>query len=1060
MIFSNLLKPKWQHRNPEVRQLEVENLDDPNILHQVALNDVVVSVRQTAVRKITEMDVLNEISQQDIDESVQELAKQRLKQLICCRQKEFCPPLETRLNWIKKTNDTELLIYVVENAPEVDLRLLVINKINREGLLGDIAVNDLSSEVRLAAVTRLTQKSTLERVVKAARNRDKKVSKIAKEKLDAVIEELERPARILAEGKAICAKLEALERRLQSEKYQQSLQLIDGSNPLKTDETEFQHLQERWQAIDADDAEFKINFNKLQSAITTLFDNHQHTLLTLQKREKARVPLRAAKEELCDKAEALLIELKNYQYGKDTTALEQRFEALKQQWAKAKPLDVETEEKNWQERFTRLSQSVQKRHQRLQEYHRTTIQLRNICEQGDRLVNNKMVKAEQVKNLQAKWAKISQSEEALLIFTELNKRFDDIIQVLQSILQQQKKQCNEKNLELEKVLADLETAVEDGELKIALPLEKQVRQLTNEINNLSVSKTKFAENRLRDCGIKIGKLRSWQDWSGEQGRESLCQQVEELLTKEVQPTELLSVTKKAQEAWKQLGSSGYSAELWKRFDKTCQTIYQKYREHLCLEMEQLSENLPEVAANLVRKAQTDWKQLGAQGNSQELWERFNNICQTVYEPCKIYFDEKANERQQNLLKRQELCKKLEEFIANINWEAANWKEIHRFYNNMENDWRVIGVTNRKDKKIVQNRFTISIDLIKSNLKTEQQRNCHERLLLLYQVENLANSLTELTNKYTGDDNGIIKEKTGISINEVKKLQEQWKKFTIVPGNNRAEHEFWEIFRKSCDKIFNYRKQQQELTKKQLQNHLESRIALCERVEALVNDEENIPTIPYQLKKLQEEWQQIREEYQGKIDTHKNARDAIEDRFRKSGQYILAHYHSYLVLERRKQLDLLKQKVGFCVELEQAPNGNPEKFDAIQNSWNELPKLNDTELESKIEQRFLTVCSAIKNAENIGNEDNVIIKETLCIRLEILAGIDSPPEANGARLAYQVERLSAAIKGNSTDMVPDPKLEVEEIEWNWYSIGAVPSDKTQLLEQRFHRATAAFYAKIT
>ncbi|MDM8569033.1 DUF349 domain-containing protein, partial [Thiotrichales bacterium HSG1] len=525
---------------------------------------------------------------------------------------------------------------------------------------------------------------------------------------------------------------------------------------------------------------------------------------------------------------------------------------------------------------------------------------------------------------------------------------------------------------------------------------------------------------------------------------------------------LLRLVRKAQAEWKQLGSSGYSSELWKRFDKACQTIYQRYREHLCTEMENLSENLPELeaAANLVRKSQTDWKQLKGQGNSQELWERFNAACQTAYEPCKAYFDKKADERQQNLLTRQKICEQLESFIANTDWEEPNWREVRRFYNNQENDWRAIGVTNRKDKKIVQQRFADSIELIKSHLQVECQRNCRERLLLLYKVEDIARELTDSISEHTDDEKsvGIIKEKTDTSISKVKRLQEQWKQATVVPGTHRVEREFWEVFRGACDTIFNHRKQQHEITKKQRQEHLAARVVLCEKVEVLVNDDANVQTIPTQLKKLQEEWQQLREEYFDKTDISKNFKDAMEDRFKKSTRYVLGHYQSYLALEQRKQLDLLKQKVSFCVELEREPN--QEKVETIQSSWDKLAKLDKAEMESKVEQRFQAVCEAIKTGKNVGVEENVVIKEDLCVRMEILAEIESPADAHGDRLAYQVKRLSAAMKGTTTEVISKPQLEAEEIEWNWCSIGAVPSKKTQSLEQRFNRATTAFYARIT
>ncbi|EDN72902.1 hypothetical protein BGS_1247 [Beggiatoa sp. SS] len=84
------------------------------------------------------------------------------------------------------------------------------------------------------------------------------------------------------------------------------------------------------------------------------------------------------------------------------------------------------------------------------------------------------------------------------------------------------------------------------------------------------------------------------------------------------------------------------------------------------------------------------------------------------------------------------------------------------------------------------------------------------------------------------------------------------------------------------------------------------------------------------------------------------------------------------------------------------------------------------------------------------------KETLCIRIEILLGIDSPPEADQARLAYQVSRLSAAMGGEERKIV-DKQTEVEEIERNWY-LSAAPSDQTARLEKRFRQICEMFYSQ--
>ena len=71
-------------------------------------------------------------------------------------------------------------------------------------------------------------------------------------------------------------------------------------------------------------------------------------------------------------------------------------------------------------------------------------------------------------------------------------------------------------------------------------------------------------------------------------------------------------------------------------------------------------------------------------------------------------------------------------------------------------------------------------------------------------------------------------------------------------------------------------------------------------------------------------------------------------------------------------------------------------------------------------------------------------------MEILAGVESPPEAAGERLAYQVDRLSAAMSRGLKEQSIEPQAEAEEIEQRWY-LTAAPSEQTQELEQRFQKA---------
>ena len=79
------------------------------------------------------------------------------------------------------------------------------------------------------------------------------------------------------------------------------------------------------------------------------------------------------------------------------------------------------------------------------------------------------------------------------------------------------------------------------------------------------------------------------------------------------------------------------------------------------------------------------------------------------------------------------------------------------------------------------------------------------------------------------------------------------------------------------------------------------------------------------------------------------------------------------------------------------------------------------------------------------------RQELCIRMEILAGIDSPEEYAEARMAYQVNRLSEAMGGGETR----PPDRWEDLTRAWCLAGPPPSEIAEALEARFQRASSAY-----
>ncbi|MDY6868804.1 MAG: hypothetical protein SVT56_13055, partial [Chloroflexota bacterium] len=210
----------------------------------------------------------------------------------------------------------------------------------------------------------------------------------------------------------------------------------------------------------------------------------------------------------------------------------------------------------------------------------------------------------------------------------------------------------------------------------------------------------------------------------------------------------------------------------------------------------------------------------------------------------------------------------------------------------------------------------------------------------------------------------------------------------------------------------------------------------------------VKTAPEHIKKYQSAWQTI-----GPIP--KKAVDAIEKRFVSACKQVEKHYQNALLTEERQQLEQLKYKAELCQQLERA-GLNQEEVEKLHHQWQQLPPLIDSQLETTISKRFQHASSAaLARTSPPADETALKLKETLCIRMEILAGIDSPPEAIEARMAYQVARLSEAMS-NGEKKFKNKRLEAQEIEQQWYlTAGNVEQSN---LEARFQKACSAFYAQ--
>lgn len=1000
MIFTKLIKPKWQSTDPETRKTALKETDDPSIINEMAQHDESSTVRRAAIYKINDLDLLDTIVQQDADSGVREVALQRFKQLLA-GQKENTTLLAARLEWVDRITSAELLEYVAKHGQEFEIRLAATQQINNQEILADIAINDPSNKVRLIAVENLTQQAQLEHVFKNTRNRDKTVNRIAHDKLNALIEANERPLKIRQECETLCFRLEKFGRG-------------DRSNKIwEQEQAEYKHVHNRWQAIEQAEieADLQTRFVTAQQAFTTALEQFQTTTRLQQQAVTERL---AQRKIYCQQLTVLLNELDEHQLAQHFPSLEvaadlqQRISSLKNQWNNLGRDSESDEEQQYLTEFEQNSEVVQKRYQQIQANDTALTQLEKINQEIQALLRGReVIKSGHIAHMTEQWQKQPAHSSTIPLFVTLNQQINDSIAALQQKFEAQKQQNEQTTQLLKQQLQEMEIALNDGQLQTAIALEQQVIDKLKHNRQLPVGQRKSLEERLQVCSIKIKELRDWQDWGILLRRKSLCHLVESLLT--VEALNASTSSEETDERLKNIDSAEYEAV------------------ELSLKNELLLPDLEDLedVARFVQNAQVAWKDLGAAGYSHQLWERFNTACNHAYQPCQLYFEAKAQERAQNLAKKQKICEKLETFFNETNWDDDSiWKSVNRFTSKMHKDWYAVGVTNKRDKKAVQKRFDSIFEQIDEKVNAEKERNGAERNALI-EAAKVAASLDDLD----------------LAIQQAKDLQKQW--HVTVPDKRSVEQRSWKEFRQICDSIFERRAQLQVDQEQALQDNFTQRALLCDQVKTLLKfTGEQVKTIPNQLKELQIQWQQmpaIPNRYEQKSKT-------LEKQFATAIKNVESNYPKQLAILENEQLILLGQKASVCVEMEQ----QPDQLESIRARWTTMPKLVDEQLETKMQQRFETACAGQTS------RDPALVKrkEILCIRMEILAGIESPPEQRNARMEYQVMRLSDAMTGSGEKNL-NKQEDIHEIQLEWYLTGVL-ADHINELEQRFSKARDAFY----
>ena len=433
-----------------------------------------------------------------------------------------------------------------------------------------------------------------------------------------------------------------------------------------------------------------------------------------------------------------------------------------------------------------------------------------------------------------------------------------------------------------------------------------------------------------------------------------------------------------------------------------------------------SQDNPEALASKIRRLQDQWKSLSKDSQDQQLWEVFHKLAEQAYQPCKVYYDQKSEIRRSNIEKRRTLVSQLNDYITAQPWEgngaeSIDWKLAEKLIGTAIREWQSYAPTDRDANKPVQKKFDRLLDSLRSKLSAHQQQNAERKQLLIAQVD----ALLENSDKRAATE-------------KVKQLQAQWQKVGVVP--RKQEQKLWRLFRASCDAVFAQRHQQSVEFKAELNTHKGVAEELIKEVltlgalsgKALLDGRTRVT--------------ECKREFSAVGNLPKAAVASISQRFQSAVTAFdtaITNQIAQAKLQLWDNLFTASAMIGLAQTTsdESASDALLTKAQDFMASVEQWPKNGYQALEKKMARG-----SALDRTE-----DYQKALQLLCIRAEILADQETPPEDKALRMQYQVSRLQQGFGQNSS---PNG-VSIQDLIIEWIAAGAVANDIYEPLLERFN-----------
>ncbi|MDQ6618324.1 MAG: DUF349 domain-containing protein [Pseudomonadota bacterium] len=409
---------------------------------------------------------------------------------------------------------------------------------------------------------------------------------------------------------------------------------------------------------------------------------------------------------------------------------------------------------------------------------------------------------------------------------------------------------------------------------------------------------------------------------------------------------------------------------------------------------------PQLAVE-VQNLRNEWSALDQQhaGVPRTLWERFDRACEKAYAPAARHFAEQAAARRQVRKQREQFIAAAAAHVPTLLVEPRDWREIERRLRDTDRRWRNgdLGAVQPKAWKSLDARLNATLAPLRDALSAAREEAKARRLGLIEEAMAVASSASARD-----------------APAQVKAIQAKWqaqaKELALAQRDERA---LWERFRSACDAVFEAREakhNQETVLKCEASAALEN---ICAQVEqlALSPDMEEQP-IRQALRELQEQWMRSTR-------TSEPAGRGLQSRFMNAK---MAVETALAARSRAREAEVwrsLAAKERLCEDIERvlcSGEGNADAA-ALNARWAALTALPAAWEKAMVGRRDAALRAfedqAAAAAHVMRIERSAEPRRELLLEVELLLGLECPPELHAQRRALQLKQLQQRFQGAAT-----------------------------------------------